>query len=232
MFRKRRKESDGKTRNESIQYTRDDLILEFQLEVTRCQSYSDLLYKAIQFTFVAVIALVAAAVPGEEVGKSTVFILMICIPICVCVFGVLYAYNMYALGICGTRAEKIHQKIYSFEGQNSVGGQMKSQEEDPFSGVLTGYVISKKYLTVIAYSAMLLFFIAVPEISFMFGRKLDVQYGLHVIGCYLEKTVFIGLLVYMAIMMLIVAAIIGSYIRGKNDENIQTADAASTAADE
>lgn len=104
----------------NLHYTNNGLIREFQIEGTRCQNYSYLLYKAILFTFVAEITLVVTAFQREELDKTTSYILMICIPCFVSVFGVLDAYNIYALEIFRSRAEKIHQKIYNFgEGMES-----------------------------------------------------------------------------------------------------------------
>lgn len=94
-------------------FNKDDLIREFQLEQDRSNCYFNLMYKTLQFTFLAVASFIVCAFSlyKEQVIINLIFSLII--PICCYVFGIMYAYNAYALTVSGKRAEILHSNIYA-----------------------------------------------------------------------------------------------------------------------
>ena len=170
---------------------------EFDLETKRAQSYFDLMYKTLNFAFAALTALIALT--GALFNKSaqnTIQLKMLAfsyaIPISMFVFGIMYAYNAYALAVCGRRAEKIHYLLH-------LDKKYEIYEED-----IKKYVVADRKANLLAYGVPLGFFITVPLAS-------------HIIGCIILRTpmnsffgywcpyIFIG--IYYILLFIIIIAI-------------------------
>ena len=109
------------------------LLKEFEFEDSRCKYYYDLMYKVIQFTFVAVVALAVCAFAKDTEQSDKCMILSLILPICIYIFGIMYAYNAYALSICGKRAELLHRKM--------IEEYFNDEDPEQSHNILTKYVI-------------------------------------------------------------------------------------------
>ena len=141
-----------------------DLIREFEFEHNRCQSYFDLMYKTLEFSFAAIVAIVVLGFGMCDVQKEipteyTALIFCYVLPVCLYVFGIMYAYNAYAMTLSGERAEKIHKRIYE-----------KSNFKD-FKSDISKYVISNRWITMFAYGTFLGFYIVIPPASIALSIK-------------------------------------------------------------
>ena len=96
----------------------NELKHEFDLEVNRCQSYFELMYKTFNFSFAAIVALVGFVCSLYGIDTQPEYkdflvgvILYFAIPACLYVFGIMYTYNAYSLAVCGKRAERLHNEL-------------------------------------------------------------------------------------------------------------------------
>lgn len=69
-------------------YDKTDLIREFEFEHNRCQSYFELMYKTLQFSFAAIVALLVFALGKENYQGNSIMIFQLILPICIYVFGI------------------------------------------------------------------------------------------------------------------------------------------------
>lgn len=132
---------------------REDIIREFDLEAQRSDNYFSLMYKIIQFTFVAVAATLGFAISligDANKTKGLCFIGTYAIPLIIYVFGTMYAYNAYAIAISGKRAQKLHDLIYK-NGSADI--------------IVKEYILSNKGLVIISYGVTLAFYIFIPLFS-------------------------------------------------------------------
>ena len=126
-----------------MQYGKNDLIREFEFEHARCQHYFELMYKVIQFTFAAIIAVVVVVFQGNSNEQYGALLLMLVLPVCIYVFGALYAFNAYALAVGGDRAEAIHEKIYENERETFLKEHDNMEDSlESFDKIFQSYVIS------------------------------------------------------------------------------------------
>ena len=134
---------------------------EFDFEHARCQGYIDCLYKTLEFTFAALIATVGVGFGVSNAKDQNTFgiaIFAYVLPICVYVFGVMYAYNSYALAICGKRAEELHGRMYT----------IATQDRD-FHNLVYKYVLANRFLTMLAYGVPLGFYLTIPFVSILYA---------------------------------------------------------------
>ncbi len=142
-----------------------DLIRELEFENARLTNYFDYLYRTLQFTFVAIVAVFLAAAdiynssgPSEQ-DKWIFFSILLyyVLPACIYVFGCMYIFNVYALSICGKRAEDIHKLIYDNKKiETCIKGDID---------LIKKYVISDRKITFLTYGVCLGFYIVCPLAS-------------------------------------------------------------------
>lgn len=177
---------------------KNDLIREFEFEHNRCQSYFDLMYKTLEFSFAAIVAIVVLGFGMCDVQKEipteyTALIFCYVLPVCLYVFGIMYAYNAYAMTLSGERAEKIHKRIYE-----------KLNIKD-FKSDISKYVISNRWITMFAYGTFLGFYIVIPPASIALSIKFfTVESSLF----WYKVLPFILLAIYYIILTIIIVQIV------------------------
>lgn len=185
---------------------KDDLIREFEFEHNRCQSYFDLMYKTLEFSFAAIVAIVVLGFGMCDVQKDiptkyTALIFCYVLPVCLYVFGIMYAYNAYAMTLSGERAEKMHKKIYE-----------KSNWED-FKSDISKYVISNRWITMFAYGTFLGFYIVIPPASII----LSIEFFKVESSVFLYQVLpFILLAIYYIILTIIIFQIVKPFFAIKD----------------
>ena len=196
---------------------KEDLIREFEFEHNRCQSYFDLMYKTLEFSFAAIVAIVVLGFGMCDVQKDiptkyTALIFCYVLPVCLYVFGIMYAYNAYDMTLSGERAEKMHKKIY----ENSNWEDFKSD--------ISKYVISNRWITMFAYGTFLGFFIVIPPASII----LSIEFFKVESSVFLYQVLpFILLAIYYIILAIIILQIakpfllLKTYNRQKQNQNLK-----------
>lgn len=176
-----------------------DIIRELELEHNRCQAYFDLMYRTLQFVFVAIVALAVCAFTNDADPELKNLILCLLLPICIYVFGIMYTYNAYALTVCGKRAEMLHSEAFAYiakwqseRGKNSIS-----------ISVLSKYVVTDRKITLIAYGVPLGFYLVMPAASYYVGNKYYAGYP----DTFLKTCPIICLILYYALMGIILWAI-------------------------
>lgn len=157
-------------------YTRDDVIREFESAKDACQSYFNYMYKVLQFSFAAIIATIVAAtqlfnVKDPNIEYIKAIVLAYILPISTYIFGVMYAYNAYALTVCGKQAELLHNEIYSFD-------KIESKENDACKDVenfpqIGKYIVTDRKITFWSYGLQLMFYVCFPLSSDIFSLILS-----------------------------------------------------------
>ena len=193
-----------------MQYQEEDLIREFEFEHKRTESYFDRMYRVLQFTFAAVIAIVIAAFQVESVEVKNVenygaILLMLILPACTYVFGPMYAFNAYALAVGGARAEAIHEKIYEIK-YGAIKDSDKSENQDNVDKVVRRYVLNDRHLSLLTYGVALGCFFIVPFFSILIGWTL---FDSHAV--WIHWVALVCLAVYLIIMFFILAGIIKTH---------------------
>ena len=134
---------------------------EFDFEHARCQGYIDCLYKTLEFTFAALIATVGIGFGFSSENSPNDFgvaVFSYVLPISIYVFGVMYAYNSYALAICGKRAEELHGRMYQLNGYDTK-----------FINTVNKYVLANRTFTMLAYGVPLGFYLTIPIVSILYS---------------------------------------------------------------
>ena len=149
----------------SKKYTLKDILREFNIITGISERYFDLMYKILQFTFAAIIAIVGIGFGffnEENTSKQYCSIIFsYVLPVCMYVFGIMYTYNAYALALCGKKAEYLHNKLY--QGKHSNNKQ--------FSELMRKYVITNRVITLLSYGVPLGFYIVIPAASICLSCK-------------------------------------------------------------
>ena len=148
-------------------YDKNDLIREFELEHERCQSYFSLMYKTLEFSFVAIVALAVCAFSVNDNEELQNIVLCLVLPISLYVFGIMYAYNAYALAVYGKRAHIIHCQIYD----PLLGNRDTTNLHSELIDILPIYVATNRKTTLIAYGVPLGFFLTMPLASVFVGKS-------------------------------------------------------------
>lgn len=185
----------------TMNISKDDLIREFEFENNRCMFYLDFMYKILQFTFTADIALLTIAFSEKILSGSDVasIFLELILPICTFVFGIMYAFNAYVLAVCGERAEMLHLKIYSCF---TAGGEMSGDEKSLYDN-LCRYVIADRKVSLISYGVPLGFYLVIPWASCYLGWRHFTPYD----DLLLKISPVLCLIVYYILMAAIIIAI-------------------------
>lgn len=186
-------------------YDKTDLIREFEFEHNRCQSYFELMYKTLQFSFAAIVALLVFALGKENYQGNSIMIFQLILPICIYVFGIMYAYNAYALAVCGERAEILHSHIYA-SGQNILTGEM--------GRILKIYVATDRKVTLLSYGVSLGFYLVIPIASCILG----LYKNNYVIDLYTILS-FVFLIIYHVLMAIVIKAISKKHFRINEIQN-------------
>ena len=145
----------------------EDLIREFNFEHGRAQDYFEYMYKIVEFAFVAIISVVVAAsqlYAPDEYSFFFSILLSYILPICIYTFGTMYIYNVYALSICGKRAEDLHHAIYDSDLYKGINESLLI--------VINQYIISNRKVTLLSYGVTLGFFLFVPAASHIIAMML------------------------------------------------------------
>ena len=179
--------------------TPKELFEEFIFEDKRADGYFDRMYRIFQFTFALLVSLLVFALglnlPDEYRNVTLQYIL----PISLYVFGIMYAYNAYALAMCGKRAEILHQAIYKDTNLDIFDDDLKTQ--------LSNYVITDRKVTMISYGLALGFYYTIPILSVFVGMHFTYMYE-HILYKILPY-VFYG--IYFILESIVVANIINPH---------------------
>lgn len=200
-------------------YDKNDLIREFEMEHARSNHYFGLMYKTLQFAVATISALVVVAFTKSEPQDSTNMfsICLTCIiPVCTYIFGILFAFNAYALAVCGKRAEELHKKIVSWDKLKASDelSTYSTKEEDPhFFATLEKYVISNRVVTLISYGVPLMFFFIVPFFSIIIGLQLFED---QMSEPFFRILAIVGFSIYVLLMIFIIICIGRNFFLGKN----------------
>lgn len=139
-------------------YSREDLIREYQFENSRADLYFDKMYQVSQFAAVAEVALLVFALgikPNENAMTSIIMLGYIC-PAILYVFGLPFVYNWYSRILCGHRAEMIRYCLYNLKGENEKPA--KSVIDD----VMQNYVATGQRVSIMGYSAPFVIYALLP----------------------------------------------------------------------
>lgn len=136
-----------------------DLERMLNLEHTRGENYFDRMYRVLQFTFAALIAIAVFSFGKESPALSKMLMLKFVIPAFIYVFGILFTYNTYALSICGKRATILLHALHNYPE--------KGQSNDSVETILRTYVGTDRKMSFLAYGVPLMFYILVPLISIL-----------------------------------------------------------------
>ena len=173
---------------------------ENDIETKRAQSYFDLMYRIMNFAFAALTAFIALTGALFNIEKNTdqlkILAFSYFIPVSMSVFGIMFAYNAYALAVCGRRAEKIHFLLHL------------NEEYPIFENDIKKWVVADRKINLLSYGVPLGFFIVVPLAS-------------HIVWCRILKTAccsfweywfpYICIGIYYIILILIIISIIKSF---------------------
>ena len=147
----------------TLRYSPDEIRRELEESLASEKKYFDLMYQTLQFTFGAIIAVSGF---GFTFFTSSPVSLKYCsllfsyvLPACLYIFGILYAYNAYALTLCGKRSEILHRQLYIH----------KKDPNPTFDLMMKKHVISNPYLTIIASIASIGCYMLIPIASISFS---------------------------------------------------------------
>ena len=125
-----------------------DLIWVFEFEHGLTKNYFDLMYRSLQFTFAAIIAILVVAFQKDIESGAASLLLTLVLPVCTYVFGVLYAFTAYALAVSGKRAEIVRSHIFLNESSFTL---MHKYNDEALIKVLFTYVGNKRTISLISY---------------------------------------------------------------------------------
>lgn len=179
----------------------EDLIWVFEFEHGRTQTYFDLMYRSLQFTFAAAIAVIVVAFRTDiEIGAASLLLTLI-LPVCIYIFGMLYALNAYSLAVCGKRAEIIRGQIFC----DTINQSSDNVPED-VKEILVTYVGNKRFISLISYGVALGCFIVAPIVSLILGFTLFSPYN-----SWIKIVSICGLGLYIILMTIVIVAIAKNY---------------------
>ena len=167
---------------------------EFKLADECCARYFDFMYKILQFSFAAIIAVVGIGFGffnnNVKTSHYCALIFSYVLPICLYVFGTMYAYNAYGLSIYGKKAELLHRKLCAEDELYETLGATMNQ-----------YVITNRVVASIAYGVPLLFYIFMPCLSICFSCSIpgaiDALFWDHILAAifYIAYVIIISLII-------------------------------------
>lgn len=180
------------------QYSSDDIKRELDASLASEKNYFELMYQTLQFSFAAIIAVAGFAFAFFDENANAMnycsLLFSYVLPGCLYVFGIMYAYNAYALAICGKKSEILHRKLYA----------TKKSNDTEFESMMKKHVISNRWVTLFAYGVPLGCFIVVPIASISFSCVIYTMTESLFFYHYLP--VFI-LWLYLALILIIIVAI-------------------------
>lgn len=179
--------------------TKELLIQEFKFEDERCKYYFSLMYKVIQFTFVAIVALIVCALENNINDTTKNLILSLVLPICIYVFGTMYLYNVYALSVCGKRAELIHKQIFN-------NRELKEIESDELRELLAKYVIGDRKLSMLYNGVCLGFYITIPIGSYILSMEFP-KFG----GAFFQIAPIVCMILFYGLILFIMPTLIKEF---------------------
>ncbi len=184
-----------------------DLVRELQAENSRCAMYMGFMYQVLQFTFLAIIALAVCAFTVDVTNDGFKVIFRLVLPICFYIFGVMYAFNAYALANCGIREEKIHSILF-----NAIDDEIDDAiavDNDTYL-IIAKNVATDRWVTLISYGVPLGFYLVLPPASVYIGYVMNtVKTNLPTF--IIEMLPIVGLVVYYILMSVIIYKISKSH---------------------
>ena len=146
------------------EFSPDEIKRELDETNTSEKKYFDLMYQTLQFTFGSIIAVAGF---GFGFFTETEVSLQYCsllfsyvLPACLYIFGIMYAYNAYCLALLGRKSEILHKRLYL----------NKKSDDLEVNDMMKRYVISSRYVTLLAYGVPLGCYLAIPYASVYFSR--------------------------------------------------------------
>lgn len=203
-------------------YTREDVIREFELANNACQSYFNYMYKVLQFSFASIIAIIVAAsqlfnVNDPNIEYIKAIVLSYILPITTYIFGVMYAYNAYALTVCGKRAELLHREIYTFERKENTNEQNIEYRDVKQFQQITTHITTDRKITFWSYGLQLMFYLCFPLSSNIFSLILSNPEKYHF---FYKILPFIMTALYIGILIRIIWGIVKDFFVDKKFADI------------
>ena len=139
-------------------YSREDLIREYQFENSRADLYFDKMYQVSQFAAATEAALLVFALgikPNENAMTGIIMLGYIC-PAILYVFGLTFVYNWYSRILCGHRAEMIRYCLYNLNGGN------EKPAKNVIDDVMQNYVATAQRVSIMGYSGPFFMYAFLP----------------------------------------------------------------------
>ncbi len=159
-----KKELNKNNNTDLLLYLTDEL----RYEKERTSSYLSYMYRTVQFTFAALIAIVVAALQVfnneySDIQTSIIIKLLFSyvLPACIYVFGTMYAFNAYALSACGKREDRLHRLICDIRDLESC---------DP---MIPRLIMTKRSVSLLSYGVTLGFYLVIPPSSYIMALILS-----------------------------------------------------------
>ena len=198
---------------------REDVRKEYDVARENCRLYFERMYKILEFSIgiiVAAIGIDAGLLGGIKVTNSAgSFIFLYVLPICLCILGLLYAYNAYSLSVDGNEAAALRKRLY----------ENKEYGTNALNSVMRNYIKTGAGHTIIGYGSCLLFYMFVPFFCIQFGRYRDlivtqIEGGanfccMEVIIAWLKEAplAMVMWIVYFVCMVILIVGIIKNFAR-------------------
>lgn len=142
---------------------KEDLIRELKNENSRCSQYTTRMYQVLQFTFLAIITLAVCGFSVDVTPNGYAIIFRLVLPICFYIFGIMYAFNAYALVNCGKREELLHSAL--FNNQQKIHNTETILLDKDTSLLIIRNVVVERWISMISYGATLGFYLILPLAS-------------------------------------------------------------------
>lgn len=154
-----------------MQIQKSDLIRELKSESDRCSQYTGYMYNVLQFTFLAIISLTVCGFSKDVKDDGFIIIFRLVLPICFYIFGIMYAFNAYALVNCGIREEAIHSAL--FNGMQKEDNTEMILLDKATSSFLVKNVVADRWVSMISYGVPLGFYLVLPLASIKIGYVMN-----------------------------------------------------------
>lgn len=178
-----------------------EIRVEFEMADKNCQRYFDRMYRTLEFSFAAIVAIVGIGFTLFEKSMVDIpgfFLFAYVLPVCLYVFGMTYIYNAYALAVYGKTAEVLHHRLY-LQKDNLLRNSSNTYDQ-----IMKKYVMTHPRYTKIAYGVCVAFFVILPGASIGFGWGI---FGSNV--CCFFKSLAVALcVIYKVLSIILICAII------------------------
>lgn len=178
-----------------------DLIRELKSENSRCSQYTTHMYQVLQFTFLAIIALAVCGFSKDVTADGFKVIFRLVLPICLYIFGIMYAFNAYALVNCGKREELLHSALITNQ-EKTNNSEMIFLDKNTSSLIIRNVVVDR-WVSMISYGVPLGFYLVLPPASVKIGyvmHKVPTDLPFFII----KVLPICGLIIYYIFMFIII----------------------------